>query len=496
MKVIIRTDASSQIGTGHLMRCLALAHVWQGIVGEAIFVMATDAAALEARLKSENLKIFHLPMHLHSSEDARETSRLAQQLDAMWVVVDGYYFGSEYQQIIKNSGLNLLFIDDYGHADHYYADLVLNQNISADKDLYSKRELYTQILLGTDYVLLRREFLQWQGWQRSHPLVASKLLITMGGADPDNVTLKIIQALNMLDIDAMEAVVVVGGSNPYYEQLLLASQNSLFPIRLEKNVTNMPKLMAWADVAITAGGSTCWELAFMGLPSLIVTLAENQRASAQKLDEMRVSIYLGWHEDVSAAEIGSAVADLLITAHTRVEMTRRGQELVDGEGSKRVLRHLEAKLLKLRCACPEDGRLLWEWSNDPDVRAVSFSIETIPWEEHFQWFQSRLHSPNCIFYIGVNRNNVPIGQIRYDIEGYEAIISISIDRKFRYQGYGCNLINLGCKNIFSDSNVNIIHAYIKSHNQVSIKAFYKADFKNMEKTKLGKHEAVHLVRKK
>ncbi|MBD2201233.1 UDP-2,4-diacetamido-2,4,6-trideoxy-beta-L-altropyranose hydrolase [Calothrix sp. FACHB-1219] len=496
MKVVIRTDASSNIGTGHLMRCLALAHVWQAKVGEPIFVISTETMHLEARLTAENFQIFYLPAHLHSHEDARETSRIAQELNAKWVIVDGYNFDSDYQKIIKNSGLNLLFIDDYGHAKRYYADLVLNQNISGDNDLYSNRELYTQILLGNNYVLLRREFLQWKEWQRYHPPIASKLLITMGGADTNNVTLKIIQALNILKINGIEAIVVVGGSNSHYEQLRLASQNSQFPIRLEKNVTNMPELMAWADVAITAGGSTCWELAFMGLPSLILSLAENQKAIAQKLDYMGVSIYLGWHEDVSAAEIGSALTDLLIAAHTRVEMTRRGQELVDGEGSKRVLSHLEAKLLKLRWACQEDCRLLWEWSNDPEVRAVSFSTEPIPWEDHVQWFQSRLNSPNYIFYIGVDRNDIPIGQIRYELQVHEAIISINIDKKFRYQGYGCHLINLGCEKIFSESQVKIIHAYVKPYNTSSIKAFSQSGFKNIGNSKLGDYQAIHLVKNK
>jgi RimJ/RimL family protein N-acetyltransferase len=361
--------------------------------------------------------------------------------------------------------------------------------------MYANRGVDTQLLLGTRYALLRSEFWQWQGWQRSLSSRASKVLVTLGGSDADNVTLKVIQALQPVEVNALEAVVVIGGSNSHYEQLLSASQKSLFPIRIEKNASNMPELMAWADVVVTAGGSTCWELAFMGLPSVILILAENQRAIAQKLDQMQVSINLGWHEDVSTGEIALAVSHLLIATHTRVEMARCGQELIDGQGSKRVLRHLEAKMLKLRLACPEDCRLLWEWSNDPEVRAVSFSTEPIPWEDHVQWFLSRLHSPNSIFYIGVGRHHLPIGQIRYDLEGDEAIISISIDKKFRYQGYGYNFINLGCKKLFLDSKVSLIRAYVKSDNQISMKAFYQAGFQDLGKTKLGEHEAVHLVRK-
>lgn len=496
MNLVIRTDASTEIGTGHLMRCFALAQTWQKNQGQVFFYINDKASVLASRLISQSIQVIYLKSLPGSNEDAHKVSNMAQQLSCQWIVIDGYNFNAEYQRIIKEYGLNLLFIDDYGQAKHYYADIVLNQNISAHESLYINRESYTQLLLGTCYTLLRQEFWQWQRWQRINPPIASKLLITMGGADPNNVTLKVIEGLQLLSVEELDVVVVVGANNPHYEQLKLASQASQFTIRIERNVTNMPELIAWADLAVTAGGSTCWELAFMGLPSLILILAENQRAIAQKLNEMGISVFLGWHENVSAAEIASAVAHLLIAAHTRVEMTRCGQELVDGEGSKRVLKYLEAKLLKLRLACQEDCRLLWAWSNDPEVRAVSFSTELIPWEHHAQWFQSRLHSPTSIVYIGLDRNDVPIGQIRYELEGNKAIISISIDKKFRYQGYGISLINLGCEKLFLDSKITVIHAYVKLNNQISIKTFLKAGFQNVETTKLGKDEVVDLVRYK
>jgi UDP-2,4-diacetamido-2,4,6-trideoxy-beta-L-altropyranose hydrolase len=253
------------------------------------------------------------------------------------VVVDGYQFGSEYQQTIKNSGLNLLFIDDYGHAEHYYADVVLNQNISAEEEWYQHREPYTQLLLGTRYTLLRREFWQWQGWQRTVPPVAKKVLVTLGGADPDNVTLKVIQSLQIVEVEELEAVVVVGGSNPHYENLKMAVQDSRYPIQVQQNVTNMPELMAWADMAISAGGSTCWELAFMGLPSILLILADNQRAIAQKLATLNLAVNLGWHQDVTIEEIGLALRESIGDRPKRETMSKRERELVDGNGARRVV---------------------------------------------------------------------------------------------------------------------------------------------------------------
>lgn len=341
MKLLVRVDASIKIGTGHLMRCMALAQAWQNVGGQAVFAIATQATPLEERLASEGMDVVHLSVEPGSVEDARKTASLARQLGATWVVVDGYHFGAEYQRIIKNGGLRLLFIDDYRHAQHYWADIVLNQNIYAHKGLYLNRSPDTQLLLGMHYVLLRREFCQWQGWTRQISAVALKVLVTLGGSDPDNVALKVIQGLQRVDVPGLEAVVVVGGSNPHYEQLQAAVKASPTPISLERNVTNMPELMAWADVAIGAGGSTTWELAFMGLPSLVLVLADNQRAIAEKLGEMGVAVNLGWHEYVSVAEIAQAMKQLLVSSGMRVKMSRCGRELIDGKGTARILMHLQ-----------------------------------------------------------------------------------------------------------------------------------------------------------
>ncbi|MEH1867857.1 MAG: UDP-2,4-diacetamido-2,4,6-trideoxy-beta-L-altropyranose hydrolase [Nostoc sp.] len=340
MKLFIRVDASTQIGTGHVMRCLALAQAWQDVGGQVIFLMATEAADLKTRLKAEGMEVIYLPIQVGSAEDAKETAKLARQFNANWVVLDGYHFGAKYQEIIKESELKFLLIDDYGHAKQYHADIVLNQNIHACEKLYKNRQPYTKLLLGTSYSILRREFWHWQEWQRSLPPIAKKLLVTLGGADPDNVTLKVIEGLQQVEIEELEAVVVVGGSNPHYEQLRSASQKSRFPIHLKKNVTNMPELMSWADVAVTAGGSTCWELAFMGLPSAILILADNQQSSAKKLSGVSGS-NLGWHEDISTSEIAAAVSELMTSTQTRLEMVRHGQKLVDGKGTARILRCLQ-----------------------------------------------------------------------------------------------------------------------------------------------------------
>lgn len=343
--LVIRADAGSRMGAGHVMRCLALAQAWQDAGGRPLFLMAPAPPALATRLLSEGMDVLPLQAAPGSPEDARETAGLARSRGADWVVADGYHFGADYQRLIKDSGLRLLCIDDYGHAGHYCADLALNQNINATEKLYPSREAHTRLLLGTRYVLLRREFWPWRGWRREIPEMARKVLVTLGGGDPDNVTLKVILALAQVEVAGLEAVVVVGPANPHLRELQGAVQDAPHLIRLESNVTNMPELMAWADVAITAGGSTCWETAFMGLPTLLLVLAENQRGIAEKLDEEGLTVTLGWHGAITSSIITQVLYQLCMDNRKRDEMALNGQNLIDEEGSKRASIHLIQKTI-------------------------------------------------------------------------------------------------------------------------------------------------------
>jgi len=319
------------------MRCLALAQAWQHRGGKAVFATSTITPALEFRLRSEGFKTYHLRSKHGNIEDARETLQLAQKLGASWIVLDGYQFGSKFQKILKEHGPYLLFIDDNGHADHYYANIVLNQNLHANQELYRSREQYTNLLLGTRYALLRQEFWPWTKFPRIIPKVARKVLVTLGGSDPDNVTLKVINALNKVYLDKLEVITVIGGGNLHHDELVTAIAASRIPIYLKSNAINMPELMAWADMAVTAGGTTSWELAFMRLPSIILVIADNQCQIAQHLDASKTAINLGWYEKVSPEDIAQKLLHLQTSHKMRAEMAKKCQKLVDGKGGDRVV---------------------------------------------------------------------------------------------------------------------------------------------------------------
>ncbi|CCQ59836.1 UDP-2,4-diacetamido-2,4,6-trideoxy-beta-L-altropyranose hydrolase [Crocosphaera watsonii] len=491
--ILIRVDASTDIGSGHLMRCLALAQGWKNRAKKVIFVMATEASGLVNRLESEAIEVIKLSVELGSFEDAQQTADSAKKLGINWIVIDGYHFDSHYQKIIKSSGLKLFLIDDYGQTNDYCADFVLNQNISADESLYRNRNYNTQLLLGTQYVMLRQEFLTWQGWQRQVPKSGCKILVSLGGGDPDNVTEKVIKALQQLEQKTLEVIVIVGGTNPYYDRLKLAIQGFSCPIQIKKNISNMPELMAWADLAITAGGSTCWELAFLGLPSIVIILADNQQKIAEKLDQMGLIINLGWHETVSLESIKNTTKKLQYSQELREKMSRLGQQLIDGQGVTRILTKLDKNCLHLRPTNSEDCQLLWQWVNDPVVRKWAFSSNPISWENHCQWFALKLQDNNCYIFIALDKQDEPIGQIRFDVDenNYQADIDVSIAPEKRGLGYGSLLIKTGVKKIFTFPSVSSVHAYIKEDNKASIRAFEKAQFKLLGREKIQGYFTLH-----
>jgi UDP-2,4-diacetamido-2,4,6-trideoxy-beta-L-altropyranose hydrolase len=267
--------------------------------------------------------------------DLQSTLTLLAELKAAYVVLDGYEFDFEYQRAVRTGGGRLLVIDDTVRLARYDADILLNQNLGAAQLKYNCNS-DALVLLGPEYALLRREFTFWRSRLHTVPETARKILVTLGGSDPDNVTLKVIQALRRLEIARLEIRVVAGPANPHIDELSDAAV--AFPGRLEllNAVADMAPLMAWADLAVTGAGSTCWELACLGLPAVSLVMAENQRGIAEELGAAGVVFNLGWHEDVTAERIANAVDGLLFSSFRRLRMSQKGRALVDGKGAERV----------------------------------------------------------------------------------------------------------------------------------------------------------------
>jgi len=331
--LVIRADASTAIGLGHAMRCLALAQALADAGGgEAGFVMADPPDAFVARAGREGVRVTALAADPGSADDAAET--LAH--GAPWVVVDGYHLDGAYQRALVDAGARVLVVDDHAHLPRYHAHVLLNQNAGAGEELYRDRAPGARLLLGPEHALLRREFRVWEAPPREAPAVARRILVTLGGGDADDVSSRVLGALALLD-EPHEVQLLVGAANPHRETLERAASAGPYPVELIADADDVPQRMAWADIAVTAAGSTSWELARIGTPQLAIVLAENQRAIERGLEQEGLAVALGRHADLRPERIIAAVRALARDPGRRRELSRRGRKLVDGQGAPRVL---------------------------------------------------------------------------------------------------------------------------------------------------------------
>lgn len=332
--LVIRVDADEQIGYGHLTRCLALARAWAAPV-----VVATAQPAGEpptGRILAAGAMPSVIVAPRGSTEDAQATAALARASGAEWVVVDGYHFDAAYQRALAAAGLRVLCIDDNGEAGDYACDIVLNQNLHADPALYAARGAATRLLLGPRFVLLRAEFLERGQPVRTFAPVASRILVTLGGGHAAAALLTVIEALAAVDLEL--DVTVVTGATPDGGARLRARASAIRgSVTLIERTDAMPDLMASAELAVSAGGSTSWELAYMGLPAAVVTMAPNQVGAVTALLERGIVADLGPDDRLEAGPVARVIGELARDAERRRRMSAAGQALVDGRGVSRVI---------------------------------------------------------------------------------------------------------------------------------------------------------------
>jgi UDP-2,4-diacetamido-2,4,6-trideoxy-beta-L-altropyranose hydrolase len=335
--LLIRADAGAEIGVGHVMRCLALAQSWQMTGGSTVFAIADGAPELEQRLLSENFAVVRINSQPGSPEDATETMQLHKRVEAQWLILDGFHFSQEYCCMARNGARFLLLIDDDGMRSSYRCDIVLNTNPQASDSMYPVRKQQTRFLLGLKYALLRREFLERQGCCREVSATARRILITFGGADPNNVTLSVLEALQRVDDLPLEITVLVGASNPRRRMLKAAVEKSVHPARFVWNSENMPDLMSHCDLAITAGGATCYELAFMKTPMFLITMAANHERTVEAYGRLEAAIAAGWFHSVAIEPLAASLREVIVEARLRESLRQNASRLVDGLGARRVV---------------------------------------------------------------------------------------------------------------------------------------------------------------
>ena len=470
MTVLFRADGNVNIGAGHIMRCLSLAQALQDQGGEAVFLCSDLAAAYAKRLKEERCTVCALKDVPYGEADAHETVKTAKEQNAAWIILDGYEFSLAFQKIIRAAGLHLLVIDDHRYHEKHTCDILLNQNPQCGKK-YEGIDARTP-LLGTRFTMLRREYRERQRDTHDVSKSTKRILITLGGSDPQNMTPMVIRALNTMSVP-WSGTVVIGGASAHEADVKKAVKDSGADVKIQKDVKDMPSLIAEHDFAISAAGSTCYELAFMGVPAATIVVADNhnQDGVAEGLDEAGATVHLGFYRDLSEATIGAAIEKILHDQNRLKEMSARGRALIDGEGVQRVLMHMTGNRLRLRNANEADCELIFRWANDPVTRAASFSTAQIPWEEHKTWFMKKLSEPKTMLLIACDKDDRSIGYFRTEHKGKEYVLSVAVDAAHRGKGFSKELIACGSQRFFARNPKELLHAYVKPDNAVSTKLF-------------------------
>ncbi|MEX0330100.1 MAG: UDP-2,4-diacetamido-2,4,6-trideoxy-beta-L-altropyranose hydrolase [Puniceicoccaceae bacterium] len=340
-KVIIRADAGGELGSGHVMRMLALAQALQKRGVSVLMASIQCPDQLLCHLRSSG--IAHHPMEevtLGGVEDSAQVLSLAREQQASWLVLDGYHFGHGYQRCLHEAGFKVAVMDDFAHTEEWCADLIINQNLGTEGNTYRNDIPAYRYLGGHCFAMLRKEFTEAA---ISHPQKRGPihhLLLTMGGVDAGDASGKILEALEKVTGTNLKITVVAGGGNPHLESLRQRAADSRHSVKVACNVENMTKLYNEVDGVISGGGSTCYEWLYYGLPAAVVELAENQAPIVRELERTGAALNLGIPEDLAeAATIQSLQAWLESPSPTGEACPR-----VDGKGADRVAAALDNKL--------------------------------------------------------------------------------------------------------------------------------------------------------
>jgi UDP-2,4-diacetamido-2,4,6-trideoxy-beta-L-altropyranose hydrolase len=318
MKILIRADASVEIGSGHLMRCLTLADQLRDEGTEVAFICRDLPGGMFDFLRTRDYRFAKLPAtdadEVSQQTDAAETIAAARQMfpgGVDWLVVDHYRLDAVWERLLRPYTKRLMVIDDLANRPHD-CDLLLDQNYYRDMERRYEGLVPAQCitLCGPKYVLLRPEFVKARREFRLRDGAVRRVLIFFGGSDATNQTRKALDAIKLIDKPDIYADVVVGAANPNRNEIESLC-HEMPSVQYHCQVSNMAELIAAADIAVGAGGATTWERCALGLPALTVVFADNQLQTTLDLEQIGVTEFLGWADKITAANLARAIERLM-----------------------------------------------------------------------------------------------------------------------------------------------------------------------------------------
>ncbi len=468
MKVAIVTEGLYNRGYGHITRCLSLYQAFEERnLFPTLFINGDDEC-----------KPF-IPETRHEIFDwLNNQDELIKKIsDSDIVIVDSYLAPLDLYQRIASVATLAVYIDDYMRLD-YPEGIVVNGSINAEQLGYTNKA-GTAYLLGSKYTPLRKDF--WTGREKIIKGDIQSVLITFGGQDLENLTPRLLRMLVRNQPELKKNIVV--GSGFRNVDLINEAKDDQTEIFYSPSAAEMMRIMLESDIAISAAGQTIYELARIGVPTIAITVAQNQENNLTGwIKEEFLTTYFNY-ETVNLENRLLVVFNSYGERDVRLKLSAIGRKKVDGLGARRIIQSILDHIINrnggcyLRKALDVDTMTVFNLSNERSVRLNSVNQTQIKWQDHLQWYKERINDNNCFFLLAFNGNDEFVGQVRFDIKLNYAVISISLDKKFRGKGLSSPLlIKSSFQCLKEKPKVKSILAYIRPANTPSIKAFASAAY--------------------
>ncbi len=456
MTVLLRADASAEIGTGHIMRCLALAgRMAEG--GETpVFVARDIFPNLADRITAAGYKLMRLAPATSRNDDRRNliphahwlaaswqddvaaTLAIATAERASWIVIDHYGIDRAWQAAARAAGICVAVLDDLADREHD-ADLLVDPSVAPNPHARYAALLPPgrQRLLGPRYAILRPEF---SNPPDRHPHAGLNYLVAFGGVDAAGMTLLALDALGQLVRRNDNVDVVVGGQNAALAHIRAQADTAGWRVHIDTDAMGL--LMAKADLAVGAGGHMLWERAAMRLPSIAVIVAENQREQVLEAGKLGLVAPLDG-TTLDAATLRAQIARLAGDSAARAAMAEACAR-VDGRGGLRIAQRIVDSGVVCHPAKPGDRDRLLAWRNDERIRRVSRDPVLISAATHTRWFDAVLADAHRHLLVGADAAG-PLGVVRFDRDaaGQTAEVSIYLAPTRLGAGKGAHLLLAG-----------------------------------------------------
>ena len=516
MNVAFRVDASIEIGTGHVMRCLSLAQalrergarcrfICRARPGDLVDIIRDRGFAIDvlsdvadqASTTQEEFKPAHASwLGVDWMSDARQTRAVLADVRLNWLVVDHYALDARWERAVRLNCDRLMVIDDLADRPHD-CDLLLDQSFGhSAADYVRLLPRPCVVLVGPRYALLRHEFAATRDYslQRRAKSRIKTILITMGGVDRDNATGRVLRALEERRLPTDIVVkVVIGPSAPWLHEVRAASAQTRWRTDVLFRVPDMAQVMADSDLAIGAAGGTSWERCCLGLPTVLLVLARNQEGVAKALSASGAAIYAG--DIVSGPERAASEAVRIFADPEPLGLlSKTSAELCDGKGLRRVTREIlaiagvpieEASTARalgadvtLRLVRLDDCAELWEWRNDLESRRNSVVNDEVPWSDHLRWFNASFANSERVIFIG-ELSGKKCGMVRFDrVQPRRNVwdVSIAINPPMRGRGVGGIALAKACAQMEARHGACVFAAKVRPRNIPSIRMFERRGF--------------------